>query len=300
MNINDLKAFVAVIEFNSLTRAAEALFLTQSAISRRIQHLEKSLGAELFDRASKPPKPTALAHRVYALSVPLLQGVDRLIEVTLEDMAPAGLFRIGLTPVVSDIALFNVALRVKQAFAELEVQSTSYWGPQLLSHLISGSLDAAAFMLPAHAAPPAHLMTARIATLDVMVVQSAHSPLVPQRAQLAQLAQQGWILNPEGCGYRAALEHALEMKGKPLRLSVDTHGTDTQLRLIASGLGLGLVPKSVLLASPFRQDLAIVDTRGFSLTLAVWLAYGNQMGNLRKAVNVLQLALLEAFGDEAQ
>lgn len=300
MNINDLKAFVAVIRFNSLTRAAESLFLTQSAISRRIQHLEESLEAELFDRSNKPPKPTALAHRVYALAVPLLQGVDRLIEVTREDTAPAGLFRIGLTPVVSDIALFDVALRLKQAFAELEIQSANSWGPQLLTQLDNGSLDAAAFMLPAHAVPPAHLMAARIATLDVMVVQSAQRPLVPQRAGLTQLAQQSWILNPEGCGYRAALEHALEMKGKPLRLSVDTHGTDTQLRLIASGLGLGLVPKSVLLVSPFQADLAIVDTRGFSLTLAVWLAYGNQMGNLRKAVDVLRIALLDAFGESAK
>ncbi|CAM2157342.1 Transcriptional regulatory protein [Pararobbsia alpina] len=300
MNINDLRAFVAVVKSNSLTRAAETLFLTQSAVSRRIQHLEESLGAELFDRATKPPRVTALAHRVYALAVPLLQGVDRLVDVTREDAPPTGLFRIGLTRVVSDIALFDAVLKLKDAFPDLEVQSTNDWGPQLFAQLENGALDAATLMLPAVAVPPASVSARRIATLEVMVVQSARKPLVPERATLGQLAKQGWILNPEGCGYRAALEHAFDMKGQPLRLSVDTHGTDTQLRLIAAGLGLGLVPKSVLNASPLHDDLAVVDTRGFSLNLAVWLAHGNHMGNLRGAVEVLEGALLEAFASSSR
>ena len=295
MNIPDLEAFVAVIQCNSLTRAAEMLSLTQSAISRRIQHLEESLGAELFDRTSKPPTATALAHRVYALAVALLRDVDRLVDVTREEASPTGLFRIGLTRVVSEIALFDVLVKLKAAFPELDVQSTNDWGPQLLEQLENGTLDAATLLLPSSALPPASLSASKIATLDVMVVQSAHKPLVPERASLGQLAKQGWILNPEGCGYRAALEHALEMKGQPLHLSVDTHGTDTQLRLIAAGLGLGLVPKSVLEASPFHPGLAVVDARGFSLKLVVWLAHVNAMGNLRGAVAVLERALHDAF-----
>lgn len=295
MNIHDLEAFVAVVKCNSLTRAAEVLCLTQSAVSRRIQHLEESLGAELFDRASKPPRVTALAHRVYALAIPLLRDVGRLVDVTREDSAPSGLFRIGLTRVVSDIALFDVLLTLKQAFPDLDIQSTHHWGPQLLGELQNGTLDAATLILPSQTLPPANLSASKIATLDVMVVQSASQPLVGERATLSQLAKQGWILNPEGCGYRAALERALEMKGQPLRLSVDTHGTDTQLRLIAAGIGLGLVPKSVLQSSPFNKDLAIVDLRGFSLDMVVWLAHANEMGSLRRAVDVLREALLEAF-----
>ena len=299
MNIHDLKAFVAVVECNSLTRAAAVLSLTQSAVSRRMQSLEESLGADLFDRTSKPPTTTALAHRVYALAVPLLRDLDRLIDVTREDAAPTGVFRIGLTRVVSEIALFDVLLKLKEAFPQLDVQSTNDWGPQLLDQLQNGALDAAALLLPASALPPASLHVSKIATLDVMVIQSAHKPLVPQRASLSQLAKQGWILNPEGCGYRTALEHALEMKGQPLRLSVDTHGTDTQLRLIATGLGLGLAPRAVLSASPFRDELAIVEPRGFSLRLGVWFARANQMGNLRAAADVIESELLEAFAGSA-
>jgi hypothetical protein len=53
--IDNLKAFAAVIDCKSLTKAASRLFLTQSAISRRIQQLEEALGGTLLDRTERPP-----------------------------------------------------------------------------------------------------------------------------------------------------------------------------------------------------------------------------------------------------
>ena len=50
--IDNLKAFAAVVDSKSLTKAASRLFLTQSAISRRIQQLEEALGGTLLDRTS--------------------------------------------------------------------------------------------------------------------------------------------------------------------------------------------------------------------------------------------------------
>jgi DNA-binding transcriptional LysR family regulator len=59
LNTHDLQAFVAVIESGSMVRAAERLHLTQPGLTRRVQSLETTLGAELLDRQSKPLKPTA-------------------------------------------------------------------------------------------------------------------------------------------------------------------------------------------------------------------------------------------------
>ncbi|MHA5865104.1 LysR family transcriptional regulator, partial [Pseudomonas aeruginosa] len=59
MKIDDIDAFVAVIRNASLSQAAESLGLTQSAITRRVQSLEESLGVALLDRNTKPLKPTA-------------------------------------------------------------------------------------------------------------------------------------------------------------------------------------------------------------------------------------------------
>src|SRR5271170_5187138 len=63
--IDNLQALVAVVEAQSLTKASARLYVTQSAVSRRLQQLEETPGASLFDRAQRPPAPTAMGLRVY-------------------------------------------------------------------------------------------------------------------------------------------------------------------------------------------------------------------------------------------
>src|SRR5471030_2603070 len=149
MLFEDLKAFVAVVDHRSLTRAADALSLTQSAVSRRIQHLEETLGAALFDRNSRPPQPTALAHRVYEQALPLMLGAARLLDIPRDDAAPAGTFRLGLTQVVGEVALFDVVMRLRSAFPALDVQLHTEWSSSLQRQLADGTLDAATLLLPA-------------------------------------------------------------------------------------------------------------------------------------------------------
>src|SRR5471032_2739504 len=121
MLFEDLKTLVAVMESSSLTGAASALSLTQSAISRRIQSLENTLGAELLDRASKPPRPTALAHRIYQHAVPLLRDVRYLLDIPRGEATPSGTLRLGLTQPVADVALVASVASMRAAFPMLEL-----------------------------------------------------------------------------------------------------------------------------------------------------------------------------------
>lgn len=299
MLFEDLKAFVAVIDHNSLTRAADALSLTQSAVSRRIQHLEEVLGAELFDRSGRPPIPTALARRVYEQAVPLMQGARRLLDIARDDAVPAGAFRLGLTQVVGEVVLFEVVMRMRAAFPALDVQLQTDWSSSLQRQLAQGTLDAATLMLASPSTAPAGMSGRLIDTLDVVVVQSRQRPLVAPQCGMAELAGQEWILNPAGCGYRAALERAMGGVGRTFRLGVDTHGTALQLQLVAAGLGLGLVPRSVLRGSASCDELAVVAVENFSLRLDIWLVHPPQMGNLQRAADLLGDAVAEGFGRHA-
>jgi DNA-binding transcriptional LysR family regulator len=295
MLLEDLKTLVAVLDHNSLTRAADALSLTQSAISRRIQHLEAVLGAELLDRNSKPPQATALARRIYEHAVPLMRSVNQLLEIPREDAVPSGTFRLGLSQVVAEIALFDAVMRLKAAFLELEVQSHTEWSTGLLEQISLGKLDAATLLLPSPSILPENVAGRFITTLEVLVVQSKHRPVIGRRPTILALADQEWILNPLGCGYRAALERAMQGAGRELRLSVDTHGTEMQLKLIAAGLGLGLVPRSVLRRSDSYAELSVVEVKDFSLSLDIWLVHSLQLGNLKSAATVFGDAVAEGF-----
>ncbi|MBI0328438.1 LysR family transcriptional regulator [Burkholderia plantarii] len=293
--IDELKSFVTVVDEASLTRAADHLCVSQSTISKRIQRLEEIMGGVLFDRNAKPPRPTALANRVYEQAVPVLRALEQLQDIAREDSPPSGTLRFGLPQVVADVVLFDAVTSMKRRFPELDVQLLTDSSLDLQDRMEDGSLDVAMLMLPSGAALPGATEGTRVARFDVKVVQSADQPLVARKARMESLAGHGWILNPDGCGYRAALERAMADKGQAFRLSIDTYGTDMQLRLVASGLGLGLVPADILRASRWHRRLSVVDVGDFALMLDVWLVHPRYVGNLRLAVEVLRQSITASF-----
>ncbi|WP_312554050.1 LysR family transcriptional regulator [Massilia sp.] len=78
MNIKQLEHFLAVAETRSFSRAAERLFITQSALSRSIQALEEDLGALLFDRIGKRIEPTPLGLQVAERAAALVRDAGEL------------------------------------------------------------------------------------------------------------------------------------------------------------------------------------------------------------------------------
>ncbi|WP_244105342.1 LysR family transcriptional regulator [Burkholderia cepacia] len=300
MMIDELKSFIAVVDEASLTRAADLLCVSQSTISKRIQRLEEVLSATLFDRNAKPPRPTALASRVYEQAVPVLRALNQLQDIAREDSPPSGTLRFGLPQAVADIVLFDAVTTMKARFPALDVKLLTDWSVGLQRMVETGSLDAALLMLPAGASLSGDFGSSLVTRFDVKVVQSAGKPMVDAKATVEAVSAHGWILNPDGCGYRAALERAMANRGQRFRLSIDTYGTDMQLRLVASGLGLGLVPTDVLRASPRRSQLSVVEVSDFALALDVWLVFPRYLGNLRRAVDVLAESVATSFEQQTR
>lgn len=296
MLFQDLKAFVTVIESASLTKAAQSLCLTQSAVSRRIQHLEETLGEALLDRTTRPPLPTAMGHRVYELAVGLLRDAEHLLSLPQESAMPSGRFRVGLTQIVADAVVFDVVTRMREQLPSLELQIVTDWSSELEQQMLAGELDAATLMLPAASRPPAALEGQRVTTLDILVVQSQSKPLVNAATQIKHLAAQEWVLNPKGCGYRAALEAAMGGRGHTLKLAVDTHGAAMQMRMVAAGLGLGLIPATLLPGNPYAHALSVVSIEDFQLKMGIWVTHSPRPGNLRLANQLLIQAITDGLG----
>src|SRR2546428_401537 len=86
--------------------------------------------------------------------------------------------------------------------------------------------------------PPAGASLGR----DPLVLAASRRLGLPRVLTLADAARESWVLNPGGCGGRAALEQTLARVGAPLRVAVETYGLELQLSLVARGVGLGLLP----------------------------------------------------------
>jgi len=154
MNLIDLEAFVAVVDHGSVVAASTVLHLTQSAVTRRIQNLEDSLGGPLLDRQNRPLQPTRAGRETYEFAKPVLSSVGDLKSAIVHNGEPAGDFRFGVSRSLGDLALTHSIGHLREGYPKLRLQAFAQWSTPLLERLVDSTLDAAVVFLPEEGAPP--------------------------------------------------------------------------------------------------------------------------------------------------
>ncbi|KVL94096.1 LysR family transcriptional regulator [Burkholderia stagnalis] len=270
MKISDIDAFAAVVRCQTLSQAAAELGMTQPAITRRVQNLEEALGVVLLDRNTKPPRPTDIGRQVFEQCRTILREVDALRELTAGQLPPAGEFRIGLTQGLGELMLPGLIAQLGEHWPALAPLVTTAWGGALVERVARRELDAALVFLAREMGLPPQVEGERLLTTRLVAVGRRGD--WPRRSyRLADCHARGWVLNPDGCGFRAGLRRALDTHGLPLRVTLDTFGRDLQLQSVASGVGLGLMPLPLVEQSPLRDALDIVPLADFKPQIDLWL-----------------------------
>jgi DNA-binding transcriptional LysR family regulator len=291
METHDVEALVAVVESGSIVAAAARLHLTQPGVSRRVQSLEQTLGAVLLDRQSRPLRPTPAGREAYEWGRRLLRSVEDMTARLASDGEPAGEFRVGVAPVLSELALGAPVDRIRAAYPRLLLRISAAWSGTLVADVRSARLDAAAVSAADNADPTEDLARTLLGGERVFVVAPAGLALAA-RPSLDALAEHAWVLNPEGCGFRQLVRRTLEAGRLPFEVAGEALGPEQQLSLVARGLGLGLVTASTLAASPFRRSVRTVDVHGFRPRVQFWLVHRAALGRLEKPVELLRDALM--------
>lgn len=295
MKIDDMDAFVAVIRCQSTNLAAEALQLTQPAITRRVQNFEEDLGTNLLDRNTKPLKPTPMGWRVYEQCKAILREIDTLRELVANDGLPSGALRLGVPQTIGDVVLLDALQQIRSAFPDLHTRVINGWGSQLISKMENGELDAAAALFPAGKVFPEGIASHSFGRMQLHVV-AAKGSLRKRSYKLNDCYQQGWVLNPDGCGFRAGLQRALSEQGLTLQINLETFGSELQLGLVANGMGLGLAPAPLLANSRHRDQIDVVNVSDFKPMIDLWLLHPRFLGNLQGPADLFGRLVAEKLG----
>jgi DNA-binding transcriptional LysR family regulator len=290
MNLIDLEAFVSVVDYGSIVRAAAALHLTQSAVTRRVQNLEDALGVPLLDRQSRPLKPTHAGVGAYDFARPVLSSVSDLKAAIIHDGEPSGDFRFGMSRGLGDLAFASPVRSLRMEFPKIKLRAYVQWGHLLLERLANRSLDAAVVLLPQETQPPANLNAEQLGTRRLQVI-AGKSMKLPANVSLEELSAYPWVLNPHGCATRRALEQALQQHGLPFECSVEAEGHELQFSLIAEGLGLGATMPDVLQVSGFRNEIKILKVKEFLVPHRIWLLSSKHVGRLAPVLRCLKVAV---------
>lgn len=243
MQSHNLNTLLWVVRLGSLSAAADHLHLTQSAVTRRIQELERDLKVKLFQRSGRLITPTAAAHEMLPAVERVLQEIATMRAAALGGSAYRGKVRIGIAELIGLTWFDRLLLRLEQDFPNLTIEIRVDVSGQLIDGLSRHALDVA--FLPG-AAPLEGLAQCTIGSRALRWVGhpkliATHDALSPQT-----IADLPIILLPKGADwYDIAMRWFAGAKLKPRRIST-CNSLSVLTSLVRKGLAVSVMPMDLI------------------------------------------------------
>ena len=143
-----LQYFVAVAEQGAVSRAAQALSISQSSVTEAIRELETDLGVELFERHSRGLAITHKGHQFLRHATRILANVSDARQAFSDDKAGGGgELHLGVTSLVAGYVLSDLLARYRRAWPSVSVSAIEDNGDYLEHLLVGGELDVAVMVI---------------------------------------------------------------------------------------------------------------------------------------------------------
>ena len=260
LKLRDVDILLTVIQMGGMGKAANALRMSQPAVSKAIAGLEHTLGVRLLDRHRQGVEPTeygrALLDCGMAVFDELRQGVKK-IEFLADPTA--GEVRIGCNPFLAASFVSAVVDRLSRSHPRMVFHLATAYGATLYRELSERNVD----LLIARRFRPMtdeRLEFEFLFDESYVVAAGARSPWVRRRKiALAQLVSEPWVLRPAESVVGAVAMEAFRASGLDHpRTTVVTDSPEVRMSLLATGHFLTIMPASALRFPIRRTEIRVL------------------------------------------
>ena len=246
MDTQALTAFLAVAESGSFSTAAERLFLTQPAVSKRIAQLEQQLGTRLFDRVGRRIRLTEAGEALLPRA--------RQVLLDLEDMGRAisnltgtvsGTLRIGTSHHIGLHRLPPVLRRFSREYPDVKLDIHFIDSEEAWEAVLHGDLEMGVVTLPPQPDPRLH---SQAVWQDPLVFMAApEHPLARlDRVTLETLTGYSAILPSPVTFTRGIVERLFDEHNLKLNIAMSTNYLETIHMMVSIGLGWSVLPATMV------------------------------------------------------
>lgn len=246
MEIAALQAFVEVADHQSFSEAAETLYLTQPAVSKRVAQLEAELGSRLFDRIGRRVSLTAAGNALLPRARRLINDARELKRLVTDLSGEVrGRLVMGTSHHIGLHRLPRPLKRFTEQFPEVELDIRFMDSETACRAVETGDLELAIVTLPPDQPQNLKLQTIWDDPLAFMV--GLDHPLAGRdEVSLEELIAHPAVLPGTTTYTRGILEEAVREVGVELNVAMATNYLETLHMLVATGLGWSLLPATVL------------------------------------------------------
>ncbi len=274
MEDSRLKAFCLVVEMKSFSKAAEATFLTQSAMSYIIKNLEDEIGVKLLNRTGKTVTPTPTGKLLYEHAKKILEDY-KTMENGIYNLVKKmkGSLYIGASTTVAKYLLPQVFYDFSKKYPEAQIYLTVSSTETIINELQKGNSDMG---IVEGNIENKGIALEEIADDEIVLIASDENPL----AKKGHITQQDFLSQPfimpqAGSGLREFIEDFFQtsrIEPKDIKVPMTLGDSELIVQMVQSGLGISLVSKWTVFRPIKEGTIKVLKLPGKNLYRKFYIA----------------------------
>lgn len=264
----DIEIVRAIVRHGGFRAASDATGVAQSAISRRVRHLEDRMGITIFERDGRGVRLTAVGRRLCNEAESLVAQRDRILRELTQGVM-AGVVRLGVAETITHTILPRMLTTLRNRHPQLRFEISVDTSDKMGQALVDDMLDVVIMMRDQ--APRGIILTPVPSVRLGWFVSTAHFTL-PSPAGIDDLAALPIVSFPKTTTPHRQL---LELLTPGRRHPAAVHGSAslaTMVHLVEQGFGIGTIPHSIVAAWPhsgLREIAVLPEARLPDLEFAI-------------------------------
>ena len=259
MDLQNIRAFLMVVETRSFSRAANKLFITQPAVSKRISSLELFLDCKLFDRLGKNIQLTQAGEALipgYQRILAELNETQRIISHLNSKVS--GHLRFGTSHHIGLHRLPPVLRDYTEQHPDVELDIQFMDSEQAAALILKGNIELALITLPDAVDKPFSIIPVWNDPMQCVVAKD-HVLAQQHTGTRKQLAKHNALLQSHNTHTRDIIDHALKLN-KKYKIIMESNYLETIKAMIQNNLGWGVLPESMI-----DETLHIIKVKGVKM-----------------------------------
>jgi DNA-binding transcriptional LysR family regulator len=284
--LRQIEVFVATARTGSVTQAAHAVGMTQSAASMALADFESQLGARLFDRIGKRLALNEDGRALYPKAVEMIERGQEM-EQLLHQQGRAVNLRLGASSTIGNYLLPQLIGQFHASRPGSRIQLDVGNTQQVINAVLHFEIDVGFVEGPCLNADIEALFW-RPDELAICVAPG-HPLAQPGAASVETLREAAWILRERGSGTREVVEQLLTSQLGDIQLTMELGGTEAIKRAVESGMGISCLPTVALTGAVERGNLVAIATPFLRLTRVLHILLHKQKYRTEGITSLLRM-----------
>ncbi|KIL36943.1 LysR family transcriptional regulator [Cohnella kolymensis] len=260
MELRQLQYFVQVAKLQHVTKAAEALHVAQSAVSRQIHRLEEELGVRLFMQKGRNVQLTPIGQLFLRRAEAILSDLDRSVMEIQEFLDPeVGEIRLGFPHSLGIHLVPQAVAAFRKLHPNVKFRFRQGMFASLIRDVIEAEVDLA-FISP-YPDKNENVSGEVVLTEELFAILPESHPLALENSiRLIDLKDENFVLFNSGYSLRMLVVDACKEAGFTPKIAFESEETDTIRGLVAAGMGVSLLPEMALFQTSSMMPASVKVT----------------------------------------